>query len=475
MSVLDGPLVFVDVETTGVSYSRNRVIEVAAIRVENRRITDRFSSLVDPGTELPPFISQLTGIKDSDLRGAPSFFDIADELYRILDGAVFTAHNVRFDYGFLRQEFKNTGQKFNPKQLCTVKLSRALYPAVRGHKLQDLIDRCSIEVSSRHRAYGDAEAMWQFIQHCRSAFPAEQVDTAVKQQLKTPSLPRGISPALIKNLPEQTGIYIFQDEAGNPLYVGKSVNIRKRVLSHFSADHTVESEFKIAQQIANIECQTTGGELEALLLESRLVKELQPVYNRQLRRHQKLTVARQTFNQDGYISIQLEDIDRLDPSNLNDVLGVYTTKGKARDYLSQAVKDYGLCPKLGGLEKASGACFAYQLKKCAGACCGREAAQQYNCRLLSVFEDRRLQDWPYNSPVLIQEDFGGPQLRSIVVDQWCVIANVTQEPECQPIINFQEKMFDIDTYKILRSYFAAKMHKLQIKPITLTQLNGLAA
>jgi DNA polymerase III subunit epsilon len=154
---------------------------------------------------------------------------------------------------------------------------------------------------------------------------------------------------------------------------------------------------------------------------------------------------------------------------------VYTTKGKARDFLRQAVKDYDLCPKLAGLEKSSGACFWHQLRKCSGACLGQEPAGRYNRRLLGAFESRRLQQWPYNSPVLIQEDFGSSQLRSLVVDQWCVIANVTQEPDCQPVVKFQEKLFDIDTYKILRSYFASKMHKLQIKPISLAQLDSLTA
>ena len=475
MSVLDGPLTFVDIETTGMSYSRNRVIEVAAIRVENQVITRSFTSLVDPQTELSPFITGLTGISGSDLRGAPTFCDIADELYDVIDGAIFVAHNVRFDYGFLRREFRDTGRKFNSKLLCTVRLSRALYPAERSHKLQSLIERCDLKVSNRHRAYDDAKAVWQFIQHVDRSFPAQTLETALKQQIKSPAVPKGLSPALIGNLPEATGVYIFQDDTGAPLYIGKSVNIKKRVLSHFSADHSHESEFKISQQVSNIDTLLTGGELEALLLESKLIKDSQPLYNRQLRRQQKLTLARQTFNSDGYITIDIEDVDRIDPELVGDILGVYTTKGKAREFLNQAAKDYGLCAKLVGLEKTAGACFSYQLKKCGGACAGHETAAEYNRRLLSVFDGRRLQEWPYRSPVLIQEDFGSQSLRSIVVDQWCVIANIVQEPECQPQVKFQEKMFDIDTYKILRSYLAAKMHKLSIKPITHDQLNALVA
>jgi DNA polymerase III subunit epsilon len=475
MSVLDGPLVFVDIETTGVSYSRNRVIEVAAIRVENQEITKTFSSLVDPESELPPFITGLTGITAADLAGAPSFYDIAGQLHDIMADAVFVAHNVRFDYGFLKKEFQASGHRFSPKLLCTVRLSRSLFPGERHHKLQNLIERAAIEVNSRHRAYDDALAMWQFIQHCQTRFPAQAIDTAVAQQIKSPSIPRGLSPALVRELPEQPGVYIFLDENHSPLYIGKSVNIKQRVMSHFSSDHTYESEFKISQQVADIKTHTTGGELEALLLESRLVKEQQPLYNRQLRRQQKLTIARQLISPDGYITIGIEDIEKIEPDDIGGILGVYTTKGKARDFLNQAVKDYGLCPRLMGLEKGRGACFLYQLKKCAGGCCGRETYEQYNQRLLEVFAGRRLQEWPFRSPIIIQEDVGSENLRSIVVDQWCVIASIEQQPECTPQVKYQDKMFDIDTYKILRSYLASKVHKLSIKPISLGQLEALAA
>ena len=471
--MLEGPLVFVDIETTGVSYQRHRVIEVAAIRVESGAVTSCYSTLVDPESALPPFITGLTGISDNDLAGAPSFYDIADDLYDTLDGAVFVAHNVRFDYGFLKREFKDTGRQFNPKLLCTVRLSRALYPAERGHKLQNLIDRCGLEVAARHRAKDDALAMWQFIQHIQAHFPAPAIDAAVRRQLKSPSLPRGLEPSLVSGLPEEPGVYIFEDEYGSPLYIGKSVNIKKRVMSHFSADHSFESEFKISQQIRNIEVRTTPGELQALLLESSLVKEKQPLYNRQLRRNQKLTLARQVIGLGGFISVTIDDVDKIEPSELRDILGVYTTKGKARDYLNRLVKDHGLCPKLMGLEKGAGACFAYQLKRCAGACAGKETAENYNTRLLSAFEGRRLQEWPYDTPILIEETKNPSQSGAIVVDQWCVVASLSKYANSDADIRFQEKMFDIDTYKILRSFLAAKVHSLKIRPISYSQLESL--
>jgi DNA polymerase-3 subunit epsilon len=473
MSVLDGPLVFVDVETTGMSFSRGRVIEIGLLRVEHGEVTARFNSLVDPQSELPPFITGLTGITRDDLVGAPTFYDIHNELHDLLKDAVFVAHNVRFDYGFLKQEFKRVGVKFSPKQLCTVRLSKALYPAARGHKLQNLIDRYGIEVAARHRAFDDAQAMWHFIQHVQQNFPAPLVESAISRQIKSPSLPKGIDPNLIRDLPEGPGVYIFNDNQGRPLYIGKSVTIKKRVMSHFSADHEYESEFKISQQVADIKIIETNGELEALLLESQLVKDLQPLFNRQLRRRRKMTLARQTYRADGYISLELEDVTAIDPESLGRVLGVYPTKTQAKQFIDQILKDYGLCPKLMGLENGHGSCFSYQLKRCRGACAGKEDPLSYNQRLLIAFEGRRLQAWPYDSPVLIEEKTDNDAHSSMVVDQWCVVAHIQAEPDCEPVIRLQDKMFDIDTYKILRSYLSSKPHKLTVRPFALEKLQAL--
>ena len=474
MSVLEGPLVLVDIETTGLSFSRGRIIEVAAIRVDNGQITDSFSSLVDPQMELPPFITDITGIHSNDLRGAPTFYDISQQLFDIMDGALFVAHNVRFDYGFLKHEFLRTSRKFHPKQMCTVKLSKALYPAVRGHKLQDLIDRCDIEVSARHRAYDDALVMWHFLQHIRQEFPASLLAEAISRQVKSPSLPRNLDPQLINDLPDLPGVYIFEDDKGRPLYIGKSVSIRKRVLSHFSADHQIETEFKMAQQVTNVDYLVTAGELEALLMESKLVKERQPLYNRQLRGRQKLTLARKSYDDKGYIRLGIDDTDSINPDSLEDILGVYTTKGKARDILAQIAKDFGLCPRLMGLETGHGACFSYHLKRCAGACCGKETAEAFNQRLLTAFEGRKIKDWPYQSPVLIEERSEQDVISSIVVDKWCVVAEISQQPECEPQIKLHDKMFDLDTYKILRSYIANRAQRLVIKPVSLEWVQRLA-
>lgn len=473
MSVFEQPLVFVDIETNGLNHVRGRVIEVAAIRVENGEVVKTFNSLIDPETELPYFITNLTGITSGDLNGAPTFSQIADDLHDVLDGAVFVAHNVRFDYSFLKQEYKRLGRNFLPKQLCTVKLSRALYPEERSHKLESLIRRHGFTFASRHRAYDDAAVLWQFLQYVRQNFPAEHVEGAIAKQLRQPAMPKNLEPDIVRDLPETTGVYIFEDQTGSTLYVGKSINIKKRVLSHFGRDHVESKEFKIAQAVKQIRVYETDGELAALLLESRLVKELQPVHNRLLRRLQKLLLVKRAYTPEGYMTIHLEEVEHIDPNEASLILAVYPRRGRAKDSLNDLTKTFDLCPKLMGLEKAKHACFLYQLHKCKGACVGEEAPDAYNERLLTAFEHQRIQDWPFKSAILVQETQGSDISHGIVVDQWCVLGQVSQEPYCEPCVTPAEKTFDLDTYKILQSHIARKMKQLTVTPLTPQQLESL--
>ena len=463
---MGGPLVFVDIETNGLSHIRGRVIEVGAIRVEDGAIVSEFKQLIDPATPLPQFITNLTGITEHDLKGAPLFMAIADELSNIMDGAVFVAHDVRFDYSFLKQEFKRIGKSFAPKQLCTLRLSRTLYPQYRTHKLQDLITRHNLQVAARHRAYDDAHALWQFMQLVESTTEPDVLQAAIARQLKKPSLPKGLDPEALAGLPESVGVYILEDDKGVPIYIGKSVNIKKRVGSHFMRDHDNATEFKISQHVRGISHVQTGSELEALLLESRLVKEKLPLYNKQLRRVNKVLLARSSINDAGYYEVRLDEADPGDITDGGQVLAVYTRRSKAKSALDQMVQDWGLCPKLLGLEKATRACFLQQLGRCKGACISAEAPESYNARLMTAFERSKIEAWPFKGAIILQEKAAlyGDELRGLVVDQWRVIGRVKQEPYCEPVLERLSNIFDLDAYIILRSYLTTKLDRLTIRP-----------
>lgn len=473
MRVLDEPLVFVDIETNGLNHIKGRVIEVAAIRVEGGQIVDTYQQLINPGASLPQFITNLTGITENDLADKPLFAAVANELHEFLDGAVFVAHNVRFDYSFLKQEFKRIGKTFCPRQLCTVRLSRALYPEQKSHKLQHLIDRHGLQVSARHRAYDDAHALWQFLQLTQVQYGTEVVEQAIAKQIKKPSLPKALSPDMITTLPAGTGVYIMYDESDMPLYVGKSIHIRQRVAEHFMRDHDNVGEFKLAQYVHRIAAIETGGELEALLLESQLVKELLPYQNKLLRRTQKLVLAVKEQDEDGYFRVRTAEVTAEEVRSPKNVLALYDRRTKMRSVLETAAKDWHLCPKLMGLEKTQHACFWSQLKKCKGACTGQEGAAAYNARLELAFRNQQLQDWPYRGPIVVEEAAKAERAKGLLIDKWCVIGKVTQEADCEPVIERKQHGFDLDTYRILKSYLAAKRDNIKISILTPQQVAGL--
>ncbi len=475
LSLLDQPMVFVDVETDGMNYVRGHVIEVAAIRVENGRITEEFRSLINPGIDIPYFITNLTGITTHDVQGAPTFHEVADELYEVMEGALFVAHNVRFDYSFLKQEFRRVGIDFAPKQLCTVRLSRALYPEQRSHKLAALIERHGFVFSDRHRAYDDAHVLWQFLQHARDNFDEATLLEAFQKQLRHPSLPKHINREVIDALPEAHGVYFFDDEFGSPVYIGKSVNIKRRVMSHFTRDSEEYKEFKMAQSVHGIRFQATGGELEALLLESHLIKTLQPLYNRKLRRVTKLTVAVSSVDERGYVTVGLETLADPDDAQRGDILATYPRRGMAKESLLRTVKTYDLCPKLCGLEKSKGACFSYQLGKCRGACVGAESAEDYNRRVALAFEHKKIEVWPYDSPVIVQEQsYDGEVYKGFVVDEWRIVGYIEQDEFGQTTFSAQSQPFDLDSYKILRAFMNDHAKRLTISSISRQHLDDLS-
>lgn len=464
--ILNRPVVCVDIETDGMNHLTGHIIEVAAIRIENGAVVDEFKTLINPGIKIPYFITNLTGITTDDVAAAPTFEAVSDRLQEILNGAVFVAHNARFDYSFLRQEFRRLDINFDPKQLCTVKLSRRLYPAQRSHKLASLISEHGFSYAARHRAYDDAHILVQFLDKIEQEFDHETLQSAISQQLRQPSLPKHLDPKLIADLPPSHGVYIFEDETGSPLYIGKSVNIKRRVLSHFTADKDSFKELKISQTTHNISFQQTSGELEALLLESHLIKTMQPLHNRRLRRVRKLVATRRNISANGYIELTAESIDQLEPDEFDRTLALHPNRNKQKTSLLMAVKTFDLCPKLCGLEKSRGACFSYRLGKCRGACVGQEPAENYNRRLLLAFERKKIDRWPFAGAVIIEENLK-PQdeiSRGFIVDQWSIVGTITQEEDFEPQISRYEASFDLDAYKILHSFITTRSANIRITP-----------
>lgn len=452
-SLRGGTYAFVDVETTGANATYGQVIEIAVIRVEDGTIVDSYQTLLRPDRGLSPFITDITGIRDEDLRDAPSFPDVAPRIKELLAGAVFVAHNVRFDYAFVKNEFRRLGISWNAKTLCTVKLSRRLYPRERHHNLDALIERHDLPMENRHRAYDDAMAMIDFLRAAEAELTPAPLSEAVAHALRGHTLPPGLTHRDIDALPHAPGVYFFYGEDDTLLYVGKSVDIKTRVRAHFSQDYLSGKERLLASETVRIEHEETSGELSALLYESRLIKERLPLYNRKLRKAKKLAIIEAHENDAGYRTALATYAEELDPGELSRVLGVFRTRTQGKTALKAALASHALCPKLLGLEAGPGACFPYQLGRCYGACVGKEDPASYNARFDEAFASRRLRSWPFPGAIVLPEDPAAEEGVAFVLNDWRIGKTVRYSSE-----GFvedeaaEDAAFDYDTYRILAAH-----------------------
>lgn len=456
--------VFVDIETTGGHVNHDRITELAILHMRAGELVSEWQTLVNPRRPIPESIQRLTGIDEEMARASPPFAAIGHEVFRRLSGKVFVAHNARFDYGFLKNELKRCGRRFQAPVLCTLKLSRRLFPEYKRHNLDSIIRRHGLSCRARHRAAGDARVLFDFLRVIYADLNGQRVDAVIAGLLKRPSLPAALDEAEIDRLPEAPGVYRFYDRRGGLLYVGKSVNIRARVLSHFAADHQGAKEMKLSRDTASIDYIETAGELGALLREARLIKQALPIYNRRLRRHDSLaTIGWQPEAMPAGPEIITAEL--IDPAKITNHFGLFKTKKKAEDKLRELAKAHGLCHKLIGLETGPGACFARQLKRCRGACVGRESPLQHQFRLLRALCPLRNRAWPYAGRIGIREvakDQGRAEIH--LFQNWCYLGTAHDEAELDQLNLFQDNalMFDLDTYRILLRFFKKRPDIIQL-------------
>lgn len=398
-------MVLLDLETTGGKATHHRIIEIGLLVIEQGVVIERWQSFIDPETSLPPFIQRLTGIAPSMLRGAPKFAQVAETLLGFLEGRTLVAHNARFDYGFLKNEFERIGTSYNAKPLCSVKFSRSLYPQFKRHGLDQIIKRFELAIENRHRALDDAAMIHQFFLKSSALFAEEEIASTCTSLLKNPALPPLLKAADIKKLPASAGVYYFYDTSGALLYVGKSVHIRNRVMSHFSQDHKNPKDLQINSKLAHINFDKTPTDFGAQIRESNQIKALAPLYNRRLRKTKKLYQYRCEADRAGYQRIAIEAVE-MESGCEDERFGLFRSPRQASKQIEKLADQYFLCHKLLGLESSSGAqqpCFRAQLKKCFGACHGAEDAEHYNQRVNAALKNYQIAMWPYAGAIMVEE------------------------------------------------------------------------
>jgi len=450
----DSPVAFVDIETTGGSLSVHRIIDVAVIGVTGDVKDFEWQTLVNPGVYVPAGITALTGIDNEMLLDAPPFERIARELRERLEGRVFVAHNVRFDYGFIRREFAAIGTPWRSPNLCTVRLSRALYPEMPRHNLDAVMERHGIVIENRHRAMPDAQALLAFWRKVRAEWPHGELQRAVDLASHRVTLPAALPPDLPDDLPEGPGVYRFfglgQGGAKDALlYVSRANNLRERVLDHFRAGAGDTKSVRLAADVRRVAWTETAGELGASLLEAREVRESQPEYNRQLRGDgQRFT----WLFEDGGVAPRLVALTAPTLGSGN-AFGTFRTERDARRALESLAREHRWCFKLLGFESGPGSCVGLQVGRCNGACVGKESARVHLARVKLGLMALRVKPWPHDGPMLLREG-AGERTEYHVIDGWQYLGTFDGDAlTAQAGRDWRRELtrteFDIETYRII--------------------------
>jgi DNA polymerase III subunit epsilon len=453
--------VFVDVETTGSSPAFSRVTEVGIVTVETdgaaQRVTE-WSSLVNPGVPIPAEIQWLTGITNEMVRGAPTFVALAETLYDRLSDAIFVAHNARFDYGFLKAEFARAGYDWRAATLCTVRLSRHLYPDRGTHSLDAIVARFGLDGEQRHRALGDARVLWRLMQRLLERHGRVELEAAVNRLLARPSTPAALPPQALDELPHAPGVYLFYGANAQPIYIGKSVDLKARVLNHFANDHASGVDLRLSQEIRRVEWEQTAGEIGALLREAELVKTRLPAHNIALRRKcNQVFFTLDEAARPRFVAAAAVPLERL-----HEHYGPFNSRPAARRALQELAAEHGLCLKTMHLEgrtrraASDGApCFNHQIRRCLGACVGAEALDAHAARVRDLLEPRRVPVWPYAGAVALTErDAASGREDLHVFDRWCWLGTVSSRAATGQRAAQCPRVFDADVFRIARAALA---------------------
>jgi DNA polymerase-3 subunit epsilon len=429
---LAGRIACVDLETTGGHAARDRVIEAGIVLLEGGEVVEEYATLVNPGVRIPYAIQEFTGISEAMVADAPPFEAVAGEIAARLEGRLFVAHNARFDYGFLRCEFRRLERRFRAPVLCTVRLSRALTPGERGHNLDAVMERHGIACAARHRALGDAQVLAQFLRIARGRWPAAELDAIVARLAGSTRLPPQLDPALADELPEGPGVYLFYGEGDALLYVGKANNLATRVTAHFAEARTKLAR-ELTSRVRRVEWVETAGEFGALVTEARIVRARKPLLNRAARDSGSLWAIR--LREDGAAPLaSIEMLDAIDDPGAS--YGLFRRRVDAERALEGLARGHELCAKWLGLEAGEGSCVGLQLGRCRGVCIGREPPALHAVRARLALAGLKRREWPFKGPIGIRErDWRGVE-ETHVFDRWC----------------YGDEPFDLDVYRILAGF-----------------------
>ena len=366
----------VDIETTGSYAAANGITEISIQVHDGTHVVEKFETLINPGQPIPYYIQAMTGITDKMVATAPAFDAVAEKIYNMLHDKIFIAHNVSFDYSFVNSHLKEAGFDLNSKKLCTVRLSRKIFPGFPSYSLGKLCQSLGIKINDRHRAGGDTAATVKIFELLLQNDREQHIEKSLQRNSKEAILPPNVPKEHFTKLPYTAGIYYFHNEKGKIVYVGKANNIRYRVNSHFSNNSESRQKQNFMQQVHAISYQSCGTELMSCILESTEIKKRWPIFNSSQKRWEDVYGIFQYEDQNGYRRLAIDK----NRKRLNPVYTFhYLVDGHA--IIRKLIKDFSLCQKLCFIQKDPGKCEGIKEGYCYGACEKKEPAEVYNERV----------------------------------------------------------------------------------------------
>ncbi len=369
----------VDIETTGGYASANGIIEIAIKIFDGKEVVEEFESLINPNQVIPRYIQAFTGITNEMVQDAPCFEEVAEKVFTILQGNIFVAHNVNFDYSFIKHHLEYFGYSFHARKLCTVRLSRQIIPGYPSYSLGKLCHSVGIELQNRHRAGGDADATVLLFKKLLESDEKNYIVQSLNRNSKEHMLPPNVPKKDFAALPKLPGVYYFHDQKGKIVYVGKAKNLASRVNSHFTGNGGGRQKQNFIRNVYSISFQTTATELMACILESAEIKRLWPLFNTSQKRVEDNFGIFVYEDQAGYLRLAIEKKRR----NSNPLYSFHY-KVDGHGVLKKLVKEYRLCPKLCFIQTGSETCIGIEEDHCDGACEKNECSDSYNKKVLDA-------------------------------------------------------------------------------------------
>jgi len=398
----------VDIETTGGYAAANGIIEICIKIFDGENVVEEFETLVNPDQNIPRYIQAFTGINNEMVVNAPRFEEIAEKVYTYLQGNIFVAHNVNFDYSFIKSHLQFYGYSFNAKKLCTVRLSRQIFPGLSSYSLGNLCNSLDIDLNNRHRAGGDAAATVTLFKKLLYNDTKGAIQTSLNRNSKEAVLPPNVPKAHFDALPKNPGVYYFHDQKGKIVYVGKAKNIRSRVNSHFSNNSDSRQKQNFLRHIHAISFQSTATELMAAILESTEIKRLWPIFNTSQKRQEEVFGIYVYEDQNSYMRLAIEK-----KRKYSNPVCTFHYKVDGYGVLRKLMKEFSLCPKLCFIQTDNEKCIGIIEEHCHGACEKTEPSKSYNERVFQAIAS--LTQRP--SYVVLDKGLSENELSCIMVDQ----------------------------------------------------------